>query len=202
MHALYDIVCSVVIGGIVMVMLVGFNGNIVQQAGTQTIRSMAQTNLTAVDDMLEYEFRKMGYGVAVPIDSAILFADSNKIKFQGDLGNDGGMDTLTYFFNGSAASGQVNPSTRVLYRTMSPQPQQAINIGITQLKFFYYDSAGVQLSRPVSMTSKIKAIRISMNIESTADWIHRVKLSQRTERYLKYNPGVSWERTFKPKNLR
>jgi len=41
MTAMYDLLCSIVIGGILLLMLVGFNGTITEQAGAQTVRMIA-----------------------------------------------------------------------------------------------------------------------------------------------------------------
>src|ERR1041385_4917978 len=96
MSTLYDIIISVAVGGGILAMLISFNGNIVQEGSAQTIKMMAQTNLTAIEDILDSPLRKIGYRVSIPSDSAIFIADSNKIKFKGDFDNNGAVDTLTY----------------------------------------------------------------------------------------------------------
>src|SRR6266581_3677738 len=120
MNALYDVVCSMVIGGIVLTMILGFNGNIVESAGVQTVRVMAQSNLTAVTSILEYDFRKMGYHVGNNPDSSIIYADSNKIKFIGDFTDKAKIDTIIYSFDPNAPSGKPNRNTHILTRTYIP----------------------------------------------------------------------------------
>lgn len=196
MYAMYDVICSTVIGGVVLSMLMGFNTQIVEQAGAQTIKTMAQSNLTTTSEIVEFEFRKLGYGVLIRADSCIISADSNKIKFKCDLDNDGLMDTLKYEFNTTSPSGQVNKNTRVLYRTLNSGTAQPINIGLTKFKISYYDSTGTLFSSyPVSLPSHINLLKIAMNIESTVPYVPL------EEKYMK-NPGVYWERSFKPMNLR
>jgi hypothetical protein len=196
MSALYDIVISVAVGGMILVMLVMFNGTIAQEGTAQTIKIMTQTNFTEVTRDLEYYLRKMGYGVSA-IDSSILTADSNKIKFKGDFDNNGTVDTLTYYFNPALASGKPNTNTHILFTTLNKQAMQNINIGITRFRLSYFDATGTPYtSYPVSSPSKIKSFKIAMNLEST------VPFSVTTEKYVKLNPGVYWERTIKPKNLK
>ena len=200
MNAMYDVVCSVVIGGVVLSMLIGFNGNIAESAGSQTIKVIAQSNLTAVVSMLDNEFSKIGYRIGTQ-DSAIIYADSSKITFIGDLKNVGNIDTLSYYFNPSAKSGQLNTKTHILYRALNPMGLKgmstiAVNLGLTKFKFFYYDINGKPLSYPVSQTSQIKSMRVALNLEST------VPYKETTMKYLKFNPGVYWERNYKPMNLR
>src|SRR5437879_3224847 len=143
-NTLYDVVCSVVIGGIVLMMIVGFNSNVVQSASSQTIKLMAQTNLSTVTNILDYEMGKMGYKILAFGDSSIIYADSNKIKFIGDFSDMGQRDTIVYSFDPATASGQLNPKTRVLKRTYTPQGSapstQAINLGIIRFRIFYYDA--------------------------------------------------------------
>ncbi len=200
-NVLYDIVCSVVIGGIVLVMIIGFNSNIVQSATSQQIKYIAQTNLTTVTNILEYEFSKMGYRVFARSDSAIMYADSNKISFIGDFSDAGKIDTVVYSYDPVTASGQLNNKTHVLKRTYIPQGSspstQAINLGITRFRIYYYNVHDTALvTNPVPQTSQIKSLKVAMNIESTVNY------KETTMPYLKLNPGVYWERLIKPKNLR
>lgn len=197
MTTLYDIIISVAVGGMVLSMLITFNGNIVQEGSAQTIKMIAQSNFTAINDILEFSLRKMGYRVAAAPDSTILTADSNKIKFRGDFNNDGTVDTLTYFLSPTAPTGNANGNTRMLLRTLNSQSAEHINIGITRFRLWYYDANGNPFtSYPVSRPSQIKSFKVAMNVEST------VPYQLTTEKYVKFNPGVYWEKTIKPKNLK
>jgi hypothetical protein len=181
-------------------MLVGFNSNIVESASVQTIKVMTQSNLTAVTSILEYEISKMGYGVYGK-DSSIIYADSNKLKFTGDFLDHGTIDTITYAFNPTAASGQLNTKTRILSRTYAPQGTNSstsqINLGLVRFRMYYYNKGDTALTtNPVTRPSLIKSFKLAVNIEST------VPYKETTMKYLKLNPGVYWERIIKPKNLR
>src|ERR1051326_2593151 len=196
MQTLYDIVISVALGGLLLSMLVMFNGNLVEGGTAQWLKIMTQTNFTEVTKDLEFSLRKMGYRVPAANDSAIVIADSNKIKFKGDFDNTGTVDTLTYYLN-PAASGNQNTNTHVLNMTLNAGAVQKINIGITKFRLTYYDAAETPYTTyPVSTPSKISSIKVSMNLES------KVPYKLKSESYVKLNPGVYWERTFKPKNLK
>ncbi len=201
MNAILDVVCSIVIGGIVLVMVVGFNGNIVEGAGVQTIKVNAQANLTTVTGILENEFNKMGYLILARSDSAIIYADSNKIAFIADFRDQGNMDTIVYSFNPTQRSGHANLNTRILTRTYIPQisnpTSQSINLGITRFRLSYYrDGDTALVGYPVSRPSQIKAVKVAINLEST------VPYKETSMKYLKLNPGVYWERIIKPRNLK
>jgi hypothetical protein len=194
MNAIYDVLCSLVISGIVLLMIVTFNGTIAEHAGAQTIRVVTQTNLTTAFDMMEFELRKMGYLVSLGTDSAITYADSDKITFKCDVDHDGSLDVITYSLD-TASGMNANKNTHILRRTFNGTTQ-LINVGITKLKITYYDSSGSPIvTYPVSVPRKIKSFKLSVNGESTVSYIGT------DEKYLKLNPGVYWERTIKPQNI-
>jgi hypothetical protein len=196
MHTLFDIVISSALGALLLAMLVMFNGNLVEGGTAQSLKIMTQTNFTEVTKDLEFNFRKMGYKVPSANDSAIVTADSNKIKFKGDFDNNGTVDTITYYLN-PASSGNANTNTHILNMTLNTSATQKINIGITKFRLTYYDASETPYTTyPVSTPSKISSIKLSMNLEST------VPYKLKAEKYVKLNPGVYWERTFKPKNLK
>src|SRR5512143_1641919 len=146
MSALHDLMGSIIIGGIVLLMLLTFNGNVMQSAGVQTFNNVVQGNLTTVTSMLEYDFRKIGYRVAMVQDSSCVYADSTRVIVRGDFNNDGTVDRLFYALATGQAPGSSNPKTRVLYRQLNFNPAQPLNVGITRFQLKYYDAAGVQLT--------------------------------------------------------
>ncbi len=197
MNGMFDIVASVVIGGVVLAMLVGFNSNIAVNSGSQTIKVVAQTHLTEVTNILESDFRKMGYRAGSSPDSSIMYADSNKIRFRGDINNDGVIDTVTYYLDQSVPSGFPNTKTRILRRAVSFSGGISMNVGLTRFRLWYYNGGdSIIAANPVPRPSQIRSLKIALNLEST------VPYKETTMPYLKLNPGVYWERNIKPKNLR
>jgi len=194
MNAIYDIVCSVVVGGIILVMLFGFNANVAESGASQTVKLITQTNLTSMTDIIEYEFRKIGYRVGSNI---ILHADSQSITFRSDIDNDGVIDTIQYYLDNVNPSGYENKNTRILLHSINPGKLQMINLGLTHFRLTYQNSDGQPFTAyPVSTPAQIKSLTVALSVEST------VPYKESTMKYLKNNPGVYWERTIKPKNLR
>jgi len=178
-----------IIGGIILLMLLSFNSSIMEGSAVQTFNSIVQTNATSLSDMIEYDFRKVGYRVGSVHDSAIVYADSNSIFIKGDFDNDGSVERISYAFNPKAKSGHVNPRSRVLTRTVNGVPQQ-INLGLTRFRLAYYDTADQLIAQnPVKVPSTIRSIRLAMNLESTSP-------------YDTTYAGGTWERTITPKNLK
>jgi hypothetical protein len=196
MQIFYDLIISVAIGGSILISLLSFNGYIVQKAGDQTVKETTQSNLTALTDILEYRLRKMGYCVPASPDSAIVLADSSKIKFKGDFDGDGVVDTVTYYLDPTLASGNANGNTKVLTCKLNSQGTQLVNIGITRFRFWYYDASGNPITTyPAPKPSIIKSFKIAVNVESKVPFIVE------RESYDKLNPGVYWEKVLKPRNL-
>ncbi len=194
MAAMYDVLCSLVISGVVLLMIVTFNGTIVEHAGAQTVRVAAQTNLTTVCDIMAFEIRKMGYNVPLGTDSAIVYADSVRITFKGATTYGGPVDVITYAYDPTMTP-NANAKAHILRRTFNGATQ-LINVGITQFRLSYFDSSGSPITTyPVANTRAIKSIRLALNLESTTPYIPT------DERYLKLTPGAYWERTIKPPNL-
>ncbi|MBI4548295.1 MAG: hypothetical protein HY707_09965 [Ignavibacteriae bacterium] len=183
MTEFHDFLCSIVIGGIILTMVLGFNTNIAEKSVTQSFNSIVQSNLTTVTSMLEHDFRKMGYFV---FDSLkVLLADTNNIIFRADLDNDGTIDTVGYRMSYTRDTTCVNPRARILYRVISNQGMQSIHLGVTQFKLWYYDGQGF----PTANLSNIKSIKVAFHVESMAP-------------YDTIYAGAYWERVIKPKNLR
>jgi len=189
MQVVYDILGSMIIGGIILLMLLSFNSSVMEGAAVQTFNSIVQTNITVMTEMIEYDFRKMGYRVGSVYDSAIVYADSNNIRIKGDFDNNGTVETITYSFDPKTKSGHVNPRSRVLTRSVNGNAQK-INLGLTRFRLAYYNGADQLIAEnPVKAPSTIRSIRLAMNLESTSP-------------YDTTYAGGTWERSITPKNLK
>lgn len=189
MQMVYDIIGSMIIGGMILVMVLGFNANLMEGAGMQTFRTTVQGNMTTLTNIMEYDFRKMGYGVPTPQDSAIVYADTTRVTIRGDFDDNETIENISYTYNPTTLAGGTNPRTRILTRAVSGLAAQSINVGITKFRLTYFDSAGVAFAgNVVAVPSRIRSIKLTLNIESK-------------EPYDKNYAGVFWERTIKPSNL-
>ena len=183
MSQMQDLIGSMVLGGILLLMIVGFNGNITENAALQRFHSNVQSNLTTVTNMLETDLRLLGYRISDT--TKVSFADTGKIVFREDFDDNGTVDSISYYLGTTTPPGVVNPRTRILYRRVNAQAPQQMNLGITRFQLWYYDANG----NVASMPSRIRTIKIAMSFEST-------------QPYDKIYSGAYWERTIKPKNLR
>ncbi|HTK80763.1 MAG TPA: hypothetical protein VL633_00575 [Bacteroidota bacterium] len=210
MNQIHDLLGSIIIGGIVLLMLVAFNGNIMESAGTQTFRAIVQKNLTSVTEILEFDMRKMGFRVqAGGSDTTICYADSNRIRFRGDLDTTNGagtVDMVEYYVDNAGAGATSNPNDKVLHRKFNNAAPVNMYLGLINFKIYYYGANGAPITAtPVTAAtlSTIKSVKLVVGIESK-DRIFDNRRGQRIG-----NPfndttyaGAYWERTFKPQNTR
>ena len=148
--ALLDIVGSMIIGGILLLTLFKLNDNATQNTYNFSGELTVQENLVATSEVLEYDFRKIGYcekpkNLPHPETDAILYADTSNIKFLTDLmegpdyaHGDSTLDTIQYYLGPkSELTGTANPNDRKLYRVVNGVPNSA-NLGITYFKIKYF----------------------------------------------------------------
>lgn len=150
---LLDVLGSVIVGGILLLTLFRINDNATQNTYNFSGELTLQENLVTTVEVLEYDFRKIGYcenplALPNPEMNAILYADTSSIKFLTDLlitpygslnpSGDGILDTLEYFLGPtSELTGTPNPNDRMLYRVVNGVPT-GVNLGITEFKIRYF----------------------------------------------------------------
>ncbi len=204
MTQIQDIIGSIIIGGIILLMLMTFNGNVMESAGLQTFKTTLQGNLTTFSDIVEHDFRKMGYRVAYPQDSAIVYADTTSITFKGDFNDDGTLDSIRYWFDPTPVPGISNPHIGVLLRQFGNGQPQRFYLGMTRFTMRYYDYRDTLLAdNPVANPSDIKSIRLFVSIESSERYYDGagMQVAANTNTDTSY-AGIYWERKISPMNIR
>jgi hypothetical protein len=146
-----DVIGSMIIGGILLLTLFRMNDTATRNTYNFSGELTLQENLVATVEVLEYDFRKIGYcedplELPNPEENSILFADTSEIKFLTDLmvppyddpQGDGILDTIQYYLGPpSALSGTPNPNDRMLFRVVNGVPT-GVNLGITYFKIRYF----------------------------------------------------------------
>ena len=168
--SILDIMGSTLIGGMLMLILFRVNDATVENNYMYGGELVVQQNLVAVVELLEFDFRKIGYcedwtKLANPLDY-IVSADSNSIKFLTDLDSDGNVDSLTYFSGPvTELTGTPNPRDKLLYRVENDETPIGTNLGVTQFELVYYDALGAKLASPVASPDLIQMIEINIRVE-------------------------------------
>lgn len=165
-----DIMGSTLIGGMLLMILFRVNDAAVENNYMYGGELVVQQNLVAVVELLEFDFRKIGYcadweKLSNPL-LYIISADSNSIKFRTDLDSDGNVDSLWYYTGStSELSGTPNPRDKFLYRVENNEKPVGANLGVTQFHMVYYDALGHKLSYPVVSPDLIQMIEINIRVE-------------------------------------
>ncbi len=170
--SIIDIIGSSVIGGMLFILLLQINEGAVKNNYEFMGELTVQQNLVAVVDLLEHDFRKIGYcknwQAIVDPSKSILFADSNCVSFLTDDNNDGIPDTMTYFVGSEdELSGTPNLHDKKLYRVVNGDSLSA-NLGITDFSLTYFDALGTQLTFPISNPHLIYEMKIDIEVQNPA----------------------------------
>jgi type II secretory pathway component PulJ len=184
---LIDLLGSIIIGGLLFMILMRMNDSSVENTYRYSGDLMVQQNLVAVVQLLEHDFRKIGYCkvfTKIPIPTqAILLADSTRIKFLSDvatdkssegLKGDGNVDTVSYYLGpASELTKTANPRDRYLYRVINGATPKGVNLGVTQFRILYFNALGDTIHFPVTNTGEIYTMQINLKVENTAAYNYR-----------------------------
>ena len=166
---LIDILGSTIMGGILLLILLRLNDTSSEKTSNYGGELSLQQNLVTIAQIMEYDFRKMGYcqdWTKFPDPTkAIKEANTSKIKFYADIDDNGTMDSITYSLGGLLTS-TPNPRDRYFYRTLNNQAPVAINLGVSEFYMKYYDALGDSLTAPVSQPSLINSYEINVKVET------------------------------------
>ncbi len=166
---LIDILGSTIMGGLLLLIVLRLNNTATEKTTNYGGELSLQQNLVTIAQIMEYDFRKMGYcknfqKFPDPTKS-IAQATANSIKFYADVDDNGSMDTISYYTGGFLTS-TPNPRDIFFYRKLNSQPAAAINLGVTQFFMRYFDALGDTLSFPISKPSLISSYEINVQVET------------------------------------
>ncbi len=169
---LIDILGSTIVGGMLLMILLRLNEAATQNTYNYGADLIVQQSLVEVVQLLEYDFKKVGYcrdWTKIPDPTqAILLADSTRIKFLTDTDNDSNVDTMYYYVGlPDSLSGTPNPRDRMLYRVVNHDTPGSANLGITQFRLSYFNAVSQQLSFPITNLSQIQTVQLSITVESS-----------------------------------
>jgi hypothetical protein len=169
-----DILGSTIIGGILMMNLFQINNTAIENGYTGSGELTAQQNLAVTVQVLENDFRKIGYCAKwqkIPIPTqAILAADSSSIKFLTDVEPpDGIVDTMHYYLGPtSELLSTPNPRDRILHRVINSETPVDVNLGVTQFHLSFFDVLSNPINFPIAVPGEIYTMQIDITVEDVA----------------------------------
>jgi hypothetical protein len=176
---LIDILGSTLIGGMLLMILLRLNDASVDNNFKYSGELTVQENLVAVVQLLEHDFRKIGYCAIwkniVDPSKAIIQATDTSITFLSDVGivgnleGDGVVDTVRYFIGkASELASTPNPNDKLLYRVVNNAPLRGSNVGVTEFNMVFFDALGDTVITPITTPGEIYTMQINVKVENTA----------------------------------
>lgn len=176
MNQILDLLSSFLIGGIILLALLGLNMQFTSKYQELKLAEITQSVSSNIGQILEHDFKKIGYGNQV--DTSIVSISNNSITFKGDIDNNGTVEVISY----SVIS---NDEKKFIKRTINYNENKSWIQPIHKFQIF-------GLSKNMDTTFNINNISsLLVNVEYA-----------RTDYYLDtLSIGVQWRRMFYPKNL-
>jgi hypothetical protein len=151
---------SLMIGGIFLLSLWGFQADLRDHSFVNTNDLVVQQNVMAITALLEADFRQIGLGAD---SSVVITAGLHSISFYADLGGDGTVDLVTYSVSNPAAAAETpNPRDKILYRVVNGKTQVNAAMGVTDFRLRYFDLNG----NVTGDVARIKIIEMALAMES------------------------------------
>jgi hypothetical protein len=168
---LLDIVGSMIVGGILLSITWRLNDAATSKTYNFSGELSLQQNLAAVAQIIEFDFRKIGYcsdwNKFPDPSQAIVYADTSEIIFLSDVNSDSNMDSIHYYLGPtSELSGTSNPRDRLLYRIINTENANSSNLGVTRFLLVYYDILGDEITPPITLPGLIASVEINLTVET------------------------------------
>jgi len=167
MNELFDYISSVLMGGMLMINVFTANDVANETYSVYDGDMSVQEQLVTTVQVLEGEFRNMGYGVP-ETQRTVLQADSSSITFLLDVDRSGVVDTLHYFIGDvSEMSFTENEHDRYLYRTLNGSSTMKVGV-VTIFSLRYITMGGDVLPVPVANNrlSEVHEVEITLEVQN------------------------------------
>jgi hypothetical protein len=194
MNVLIDLIGSSFIGAILLLLILKLNLYSQNASYSSDTELKMQQNAKTLAEIINYDLRKVGYNYK---NTAILIADSNKIKFYADMNEPGTagygiVDVVEYFLSSpSNAASTTNPNDVVLTRTMNGgDTLSGPSLGLVKLAFSYFD-------KKLTKTT----IKDSIAYIKTEFWVESLEPIEVNFGAQTGYPFTYWEMTINPRNI-
>lgn len=150
-----------------MIMILVLNIRMGQHSSELTLHSMSQINMESVYDVIENDFKKIGYD-SIAIADPILLADSNRIEFRSNLYDEtmGTWRTITWEMTDVVPANTQNTDHRILRRNVDGDETE-ITLGVTRFRLNYYTETSLTpMSFPIAGSALGDISRIEVIVET------------------------------------
>lgn len=168
MSFILDMILSVIVGAAVLFTIITANDIAGENYTLSSGNMIVQEMLISTAQLIEGEFRNMGFGV--PQNTAtVIRADTSSITFLIDLDRNGvGVDTITYTLGDTTelASTQ-NELDRFLHRTVNGIYTGKVGV-VTLFRLRYFARSGERIPTPVASDrlTEIHVVEVTMEVQN------------------------------------
>lgn len=172
-------VTSTVIGGILLLGILALNTRMNQESDYTVMNQITKSNLNAVTDYIEYDFRKVGYNAPEP---EVATAQPTEFTFEADVDDDGVVDQITWRYTSNDVTSTRNPDDKVVQRIKNGDVTD-ITLGVTDFDLTYYDGSNSETTTP----SQVKSIEVYLEVQSPAPVDGEYVISSWQKRFVPWN---------------
>jgi hypothetical protein len=141
-----------------------------------------QQSAKTLAEIVNNDFRKIGFNYD---GISLITIESKKISFYADIDSNKVVDQVTYYISDSTlVSNTENPRDKVLIRVVNNDTSKGPSLGITDLKFSYRNTFGIN----TTVLDSIRYIKVEFWVEAP-------------ERVNNTYPFTYWEMTITPRNI-
>ncbi len=181
MNSTITLMGSILISSLFLLNILGFYGDVVEHQNVRMQEMWTQESMASVAQIVEYDFNKLGSGLANASQAILSITDSTDITFLGDVDNDGSADLVRYYVSDStAATSTENPKDIILYRVVNGVQKINTPAGVTGFKVKLLDWRGnytmnIHAAASVELTLEVQSMfRYGDNAYPIAVWHKRI----------------------------
>jgi hypothetical protein len=169
MATIFDLIASLVFSGALFLIILTANDTALETQATSHGDMLVQQMLINVAQMVEGEFRNMGFGVPEN-QKTVLLADTSSITFLTDMDRSGtSLDIVRYTLGPvSELSRTQNEQDRFLYRALNGGTKQ--NVGVVTLftlRYFTRDGDTLAMPVPADRLTEIHVVEVTMEVQNS-----------------------------------
>jgi hypothetical protein len=195
MTAIIDIIASMIFGGTLFLIILTANDVAYETQSTHNGDMLVQELLTNTAQLVEGEFRNMGYGVPER-ESTIRYAAQTAVSFLCDVDRDGIVDTVKYWLGDTLELADTeNELDRFLKRQINGGP--VLNVGaVTVFRLAYLTREGTLLASPVTVSQlpEIHMVEVTMEVQNPYAPSREAGMVRTGERNALYSSSL-WQQT-------
>lgn len=190
MDSMVTLVGSIVIGGIFLIGLLAFHGDVVDYSHEKMFELLTQETTASLMEIIDHDFRRLGSGWPLSSKAIEALVDITDITFRADIDRDGVYEIVRYYVSEpAAATSTPNPNDVILYRLVQEPGGSWVNTidtpaGVTKFTVELLDEFGA----PTNNEREARMLNISLTVQSLYPYDN------------KYTTAL-WEKRIAPQNL-